>query len=260
MTRDGMVFYRSFYESVIALPEDMQLEAVKAIIEYGLDGKEPVGQGIAKAMYMMAKPQIDANNKRYQNGVKGGRPARDEGSSAETREEPSNNRNVTGKEPIKNQTGTEPEPKEKDKEKEKDNKKSISDEIPEKTDAFSAQFATIRELYNSVCGSYPRLVKLSDARKRAIRARLRSGYTIEDFKRLFELAETSDFLKGKNNRNWSATFDWLIADSNMAKVLDGNYSVTRTIPPDPPRTTNRFHNFEERKTDYDAMMMEEWER
>lgn len=111
------------------------------------------------------------------------------------------------------------------KQKQKQNiEKSISDEIPEKTDAFSAQITTIRELYNSVCGSYPRLVKLSEARKKAIRARLRAGYTVEDFRRLFEMAETSDFLKGKNRRNWSATFDWLIADANMAKVLDGNYN------------------------------------
>lgn len=102
--------------------------------------------------------------------------------------------------------------------------KSSTDVLPEKTDAFSNQLATIRELYNSVCGSYPRLVKMSEARKKAIRARLRAGYTVEDFQKLFEMAEASDFLKGKNNRNWSATFDWLVADSNMAKVLDGNYT------------------------------------
>ena len=101
--------------------------------------------------------------------------------------------------------------------------KSTSDEVPEKSDAFSDQIATIRELYNSVCGSYPRLVKMSESRKKAIRARLRAGYTVDDFRRLFEMAESSDFLKGRNRRNWSATFDWLIADANMAKVLDGNY-------------------------------------
>ena len=86
-------------------------------------------------------------------------------------------------------------------------------------------YATIRELYNSVCGSYPRLVKMSDARKKAISARLKTGYTLDDFQTLFEKAEASDFLKGANKRNWSATFDWLICDSNMAKVLDGNYDA-----------------------------------
>lgn len=79
-------------------------------------------------------------------------------------------------------------------------------------------------MYNATCVSFPRITKLSDRRKKAIRARLKQGYTIEDFKRLFELAEASSFLKGGNVRNWSATFDWLILDGNMAKVLDGNYS------------------------------------
>jgi hypothetical protein len=47
---------------------------------------------------------------------------------------------------------------------------------------------------------------------------------LDDFRTLFENAEASSFLKGKNERNWTATFDWLIKDSNMAKVLEGNYA------------------------------------
>lgn len=112
----------------------------------------------------------------------------------------------------------------KHKHKQKLNEKNTATAVEEKPDPYSEQIITIRELYNSVCGSYPRLVKLSEARKRAICARLRSGYTVNDFKQLFEMAEASDFLKGGNSRNWSATFDWLIADANMAKVLDGNYT------------------------------------
>jgi hypothetical protein len=99
-------------------------------------------------------------------------------------------------------------------------------------------YATIRELYNSVCGSYPRLVKMSEARKKAINARIRAGYTLDDFRILFEKAEDSDFLKGKNKRNWSATFDWLISDTNMAKVLDGNYDARKEAVKDEPEPTN----------------------
>lgn len=160
--------------------------------------------------------------------------------------------------------------------------KSNPDGLPEKTDAFSDQLATIRELYNSVCGSYPRLVKMSEARKKAVRARLRAGYTVDDFRRLFEMAEASSFLKGKNNRNWTATFDWLIADANMAKVLDGNYSDREGQKREKDeseawkshrdyygrylsegsgqgkggsgKTKNRFHNLEEHGYDYDAMV------
>ena len=83
-------------------------------------------------------------------------------------------------------------------------------------------YQQIADMYNATCVSFPQLKVLSDKRKKAIKARLNT-YTVEDFKRLFEMAEGSSFLKGANNRNWSATFDWLIADGNMAKVLDGNY-------------------------------------
>ena len=88
----------------------------------------------------------------------------------------------------------------------------------------SMEYQEIAALYNSICVSFPKLTKLSDKRKKTIRARFNQGYTIDDFTRLFELAEGSRFLKGGNNRNWQATFDWMITDANMAKVLDGNYT------------------------------------
>ena len=83
-------------------------------------------------------------------------------------------------------------------------------------------YQLIADMYNETCVSFPKVQKLSEARKKAIKARLRT-YSVEDFRKLFQMAESSTFLKGGNNRNWSASFDWLIADSNMAKVLDGNY-------------------------------------
>lgn len=91
-------------------------------------------------------------------------------------------------------------------------------------DKISIDYQLIADTYNDTCVSFPKLTKLSDKRKKAIRARFNQGYTEKDFKRLFELAEKSSFLKGGNSRNWMANFDWLIADANMAKTLDGNYS------------------------------------
>jgi predicted phage replisome organizer len=81
----------------------------------------------------------------------------------------------------------------------------------------------VADLYNSICVSFPSIRTLSDSRRKAIKARLNT-YSLEDFKTVFENAEASSFLKGSNDRNWTATFDWLIKDSNMAKVLEGNYA------------------------------------
>ena len=108
-------------------------------------------------------------------------------------------------------------------------------------------YQQIADMYNATCVSFPQLKVLSDKRKKAIKARLNT-YTVEDFKRLFEMAESSSFLKGANNRNWSATFDWLIADGNMAKVLDGNYKNRADSKP-------REETREERQ----ARLMREWE-
>ena len=77
-------------------------------------------------------------------------------------------------------------------------------------------------MFNETCVSFPKVTKLSESRKKSIHARLNT-YSFDDFKKCFEIAEESDFLKGKNNRDWQANFDWLIKDQNMAKVLDGNY-------------------------------------
>lgn len=102
-------------------------------------------------------------------------------------------------------------------EKEKDKDIEEDKEKEKKVD-----YQQIADLYNDTCVSFPKIKTLSDSRKKAIKARLNT-YSVDDFRTLFEKAEASDFLKGRNNRNWSATFDWLIKDANMAKVLEGNY-------------------------------------
>lgn len=105
-----------------------------------------------------------------------------------------------------------------------DKKKKKEKDIEKDSESRAQKdYQQIADMYNDTCVSFPHLTKLSDRRRKAIRARLKAGYTLDDFQRLFELAESSEFLKGSNGRNWSATFDWLIQDGNMAKVLDGNY-------------------------------------
>lgn len=84
-------------------------------------------------------------------------------------------------------------------------------------------YEKIKALYNNTCKSFAKCTVMSEARKHAISARFSSGYTLDSFAQLFQKAEASRFLKGGNDRSWKATFDWLIKDANMAKVLDGNY-------------------------------------
>ena len=103
-------------------------------------------------------------------------------------------------------------------------------------------YEQIKGLYNEICASLPKCTAMSEARRKAIRARFSSGYTLEDFRRLFEKTNASSFMNGANSRNWRATFDWLIADKNMAKVLDGNYDdhTEQPAPTPPTKSSNPF--------------------
>ena len=114
--------------------------------------------------------------------------------------------------------------------------KEIRDRDRERDKRESIDYQKIVNMYNDTCVSFPHLKTLSDSRKKSIKARFNSGYTYEDFQNLFAKAEQSSFLKGANNRNWSATFDWLIKDSNMAKVLDGNYDSNYPVNSSPAPT------------------------
>ena len=119
-------------------------------------------------------------------------------------------------------------------------------------------YQLIADMYNKTCVSFPSVKSLSESRKKAIKARLNT-YSVDDFQTCFEKAESSDFLKGCNDRNWTANFDWLIKDANMAKVLDGNYdnkpkkaSGRKEVVPDWMKKKS-FNNFEGRNYSKDSM-------
>ena len=87
---------------------------------------------------------------------------------------------------------------------------------PERTD-----YQGVLDAYHECCPSFPAVIKLTETRKRAIKARLKD-YGLDEIKRAFSLAGQSDFLKGSSG--WQASFDWLMKPANMTKVLEGNYT------------------------------------
>lgn len=88
---------------------------------------------------------------------------------------------------------------------------------------LSCPLVEIQNLWNSICVSYPKIQSIQGARQKAVKARWNYYKSIERFKELFEIAEASDFLKGANQRNWSADFDWLMKADSFAKALEGKY-------------------------------------
>lgn len=127
---------------------------------------------------------------------------------------------------------------------------SDSDESEPPPEPKKINYQQITDMYNNICKSFSSVKALSEARKKAIKARFNT-YSLEDFKTVFEKAEASDFLKGGNDRSWAASFDWLIKDANFAKVLDGNYDNRKQ--PKPQAKGTKFSNFNQRDYDFEAM-------
>lgn len=135
-------------------------------------------------------------------------------------------------------------------EKELEIDREIEIESEERRKTNKIDYQQIADMYNNTCVSFPRLSKLSESRKKAIKARLQT-YSVEDFQRMFEMAEGSSFLKGANNRNWSATFDWMVKDANMAKILDGNYQDRQSEPQIPEKTPEEIER--EKREEQEAL-------
>ncbi len=71
----NIIFYSSYYEAIKELPDDVQGVVYKAIIDYAMEKKEPSLSGIAKGIFALIRPTLDASIKNYENGKKGGRPS-----------------------------------------------------------------------------------------------------------------------------------------------------------------------------------------
>jgi hypothetical protein len=70
MERDSMIIYRSFYEAIKELPKENQAEVWSAVYELGLNGKRINLDGLNKTIFTLIAPQLEANYKKYLNGIK----------------------------------------------------------------------------------------------------------------------------------------------------------------------------------------------
>lgn len=105
------------------------------------------------------------------------------------------------------------------------------EEESNKTKISKAQQVVDR--YNAICTNLPRVVRLTDKRRRAVRLIYDKGYTPEQLDEVFRKAQSSSFCTGQNDRHWKADFDWLLNESNLVKVLEGKYdNPAATKPPE----------------------------
>lgn len=106
------------------------------------------------------------------------------------------------------------------------NKKKSSKEDSQKETDVSFSPADLVVFFNSWMDKenamIPRIKSLSEQRKKCVGARIRE-YGKPALSTVIRKAAASDFLNGKNGRDFIATFDWLMKPTNFPKVLEGNY-------------------------------------
>lgn len=225
--RDSVVFYRSFWEAIKKLPDKDQLESLTAIIEYGLNDAEPQSDGVSAAIFLMARPQIDANNKRYRNGTKGGRP-------------------ITKQEPNNNQNKIKPEPNEKEKEnvnvKEKDDK-TFFPEMETTPDSRIAGSFILNDgsMYNVTENDVERLQQLYPGID-----------CMQELRNIIGWCDSNP--KNRKTRAGAKRFinSWMARAQNSAPVQRHGGSKSQS--------GTRFGNFDQRDNDYDRMVFDDIKR
>lgn len=82
-------------------------------------------------------------------------------------------------------------------------------------------YQSVIDSFNTVCTSLPKVQKLTDKRRKAIRS---ASALLDDmtFEEVFVIVERSDFLTGRSSA-WSCGFDWIMKPANLTKIIEGNY-------------------------------------
>lgn len=228
MERETFIFYRSFRDAFRALDKDVRLRMYEAVINYGLDLIEPHFEGIEKVLWTLIRPQLEANNKRFENGCKGGNPNFKKGQPnpyyLKGEKNKKDNQKITERLPNNNNNNN-------------NNENDIRTlKTSFKVSSFGANDAPADPKidFEKIKGSWndeaqkshslmPKLRSMQKQRQKQIAARIRE-YGEEVFFDAMKKAVASDFLNGKNRRGWIASFDWFVKPTNFAKVVDGNYN------------------------------------
>ena len=258
MKRNSMVIYDNQIDALEMMEAEDFKKAVLAMARYAMKGELPEVSGIAGVFFQMAKPAIDSNNQKYENGKKGGNV------SGQVRTKPKQNEpNVKQNEPNTNQT--EPnvnqtsskckllnvngellndncellndngELKNEKGELLKDNKNTLSDKSDH---ARTYPYAEVISYLNQKAGTAFK-VNSKDTRKH-IKARIDEGFTVEDFKAVIDRKVT----EWGNNPEMAQ----YLRPSTLFGTKFESYLNQKVVKPSQVKSKNKTCNFPQRES------------
>ena len=247
--KKSYIMYKSWNPLLESLPPEQLYEVFHAIIKYQNGEETNIKDPVIQAIFKMLKAQFEEDDNKWEKerqqridaGRKGGKakPTEYKECLAEVSEakeclaplskvkQTQANQAVMVEVEVEGNVEVEdilppynpPKGGEVDSSLRSESRQNIDDYTPPKPERTDYQ--GVLDAYHECCPSFPAVIKLTEARKRAIKARLKD-YGLDEIKRAFNLAGQSDFLKGSSG--WQASFDWLMKPANMTKVLEGNYT------------------------------------
>lgn len=98
----------------------------------------------------------------------------------------------------------------------------------------------VKDLFNRICATLPKVREMTDPRKAAVKAK---NASMEEFEEVFCAVDKSDFLSGRDGKWTNCSFDWVLKPANWQKIREGNYQNKAAVPSDrDPATGIRFAN------------------
>ena len=251
MGKNSFIMYQIWGAAIEHMTDAQAGALLKAIYSYQETGNTEISDPAISLVFDIVRQKMDEDSEKYDqvcsvrsaNGKKGGRPVKASGSNDDTVDDAASEEKANGfSEKLKKQKNPDMKCSDNDSDNDNDMKCSDSDSecvfekdkgLKDKRNSHSQRepakpvervpYQQIIEDYNKTCTDLAKVEKLTDARKHAIRLLLRKGYTPDQLHTVFLKAQQSDFLARRRGR-WKAAFDWLLDESNMVKVLEGQYS------------------------------------
>lgn len=201
-----------------------------AMFDYSEHGIEPPDfEGAAQMASLFIFPAMERRSKAVENGRSGGKK-RVENAALKAVvdnfvdnavDKCINDENSTPLQGVFNPPSTPLQPKtrqDKTRQDETKQNKTIQDDDETKQSGFAADVSSVVAIAKSICKW---LVIPAVVSEKAAREILHSGWTDDEYRRLFYTANECEFLQGGGDRGWTASFDWLI--EHRDDVIAGKY-------------------------------------
>ena len=99
---------------------------------------------------------------------------------------------------------------------------NITNKHNERTERVETTLHPLIELWNNNATNLSKVLKSNQTRNKKAQE-LWKQCTPDEWVKIMQKINSSDFCCGKNDRGWRATFDWLLQKETYLKVLEGKY-------------------------------------